>query len=134
MTTIGYHYIVEAAGCDPGVISDPAKTQEVLVEAARRGKMEVRTVYFYKFRPTGVSGVVIVAESHLSIHTWPEASYAAVDVYVCGENSNPEEAIDFILEAFRAQHAHITEIKRGIRDEDVYTHTLVTWEERPQEE
>jgi len=133
MTTIGFHYIVEAAGCNPEIISDPERTRETLIRAAKQGGMEVRTSYFYKFRPRGVSGMVIVAESHLSIHTWPEEAYAAVDVYVCGENSNPEDAIDFILEAFEARHAHITEIRRGIRDEDVFTHTLVTWEESPQE-
>lgn len=131
MTTVGYHYIVEATGCSPAIIGDPARTREILLQAARVGRMEVKTSYFFKFNPHGISGMLIIAESHISIHAWPEDGYAAVDVYVCGKNANPEKAIDSILEAFEARHAHITEIKRGVKDEDIFTHTLLTWEENP---
>jgi S-adenosylmethionine decarboxylase len=131
VTTIGYHYLVEASGCDPDVIGDPGRTRAALLEAARCGRMETKTSYFYRFSPSGVSGMVIVAESHLSIHTWPEDGYAAIDVYVCGEASEPEEAIEVVLRAFGAAHAHVTEVKRGVRDEDVFTHTLLSWDEQP---
>lgn len=129
MDTIGFHYIVEAAGCRPEVIGDPERMREVLLAGAKAGKMEVRTSYFYRFTPTGVSGVVIVAESHITIHTWPEYRYVALDVYVCGTSSFPEEAIDYILKELGCTYAHVSEIKRGIRDEDVYTHTILTWDE-----
>ena len=129
MDTIGYHYIVEATGCDPEILADPDRILEVLVGAARSGNMEVKTSYFFKFTPKGVSGVVIVAESHITIHTWPENRYAAIDVYVCGTNSRPEDAIDQILAELGCTYAHVSEIRRGIRDEDVYTHTILTWEE-----
>jgi len=93
--------------------------------------MEVKASYFFKFSPMGVSGVVIVAESHISVHTWPEKGYAALDVYTCGENADPEKAVDYILEQFKAQYAHVSEIKRGIEEEDrTFTHTILTWEER----
>jgi S-adenosylmethionine decarboxylase len=131
VTTIGYHYLVEASGCDPEVIGDPGRTRAALLEAARCGRMETKTSYFYRFSPSGVSGMVVIAESHLSIHTWPEEGYAAIDVYVCGEASEPEEAIEVILKAFGAAHAHVTEVKRGVRDEDVFTHTLLSWDEQP---
>lgn len=129
MDTIGFHYIVEATGCNPKIIGDPDKLRELLLSAAKAGGMEVKTSYFYRFTPTGVSGVVIVAESHISLHTWPENQYAALDVYVCGIKPNPEETINVILHALGASHAHITEIQRGIKDEDVYTHAILTWEE-----
>ncbi|MEW6442456.1 MAG: adenosylmethionine decarboxylase [bacterium] len=132
--TIGYHYIVEAAGCDPQILASPDAMREILTQSAKAGDMTVRTSYFYRFAPcgesgSGVSGLVIVAESHLSLHTWPEKGYAALDVFVCGEAAKPEAAIHYILESLGCRDAHVTEIKRGIQDEDAYTHAMVTWDE-----
>ncbi len=132
LNTIGYHYIVEAAGCDGATIGSTDRMREILTEAARVGGMGVRTSYFYRFSPTGVSGVVIVSESHISIHTWPERGYAALDVFVCGEDAKPEDAIHYIITNMGSTDAHVTEIKRGIQDEDAYTHAMVTWDETAQ--
>lgn len=126
--TVGYHYVVEASGCDPEVLGDVNKLRELLLKAAKNSRMEVKGSYFFKFSPTGVSGTLIVAMSHISIHTWPEHGYAALDVYVCGTGSDPEKAVNEILAGLKAKHAHITEIQRGIRDNDEYTHVIVTWE------
>jgi S-adenosylmethionine decarboxylase len=132
MDTKGLHYIVEASGCDPQILEDVNKLKEILMNAAKVGKMDVRTVHFYKFSPRGVSGLVIVSASHISIHTWPEHGYAAIDVYICGQGSNTEEAIQHILQSIKAKHAHITEIERGIKDEEgLYTHTILSWDEIP---
>ncbi len=131
--TIGYHYVVEASGCNPEEIATPNRVRDTLLEAARLGQMEVKTSNFFRFTPEGVSGVVIIAESHISIHTWPENRYAAVDVYVCGERSEPEKAIEFILQRFGAGHAHISEIKRGLEYDGEFTHQILTWEEEPAE-
>ncbi|WP_457590805.1 adenosylmethionine decarboxylase [Geoglobus sp.] len=129
METEGVHIIVEASGCDPEVISDPKKIERIFKDAARHAKMTVKASYFFKFMPTGVSGAVIIAESHISIHTWPELGYAALDVYTCGD-SDPEKAVDYILERIGAKHAHVSEVRRGIREEEgTYTHTILTWEE-----
>ncbi|KUJ98450.1 MAG: S-adenosylmethionine decarboxylase proenzyme [Thermococcales archaeon 44_46] len=131
MDTIGYHYVVEASGCDPEVLKDPNKIREIFLEAAKVGNMEVKASYFFRFSPTGVSGVVIVAESHISVHTWPEEGYAALDVYTCGEKADPEKAVDYILEKFGAQYAHVSEVKRGIKEEEgTFTHMILTWEEK----
>lgn len=91
--------------------------------------MDVRITHFYKFSPTGVSGMVVVTGSHISIHTWPENKYAAIDIYICGTSTYPEKAIDYILENIEAKYAHITEIERGVKDNDTYTHTILTWDE-----
>ncbi|HDH07135.1 MAG TPA: adenosylmethionine decarboxylase [Thermoproteales archaeon] len=127
--TVGYHYIIEASGCDKEILKDSHKLRDILVEGAKIGKMDIRIVHFYKFSPTGVSGMVVVSESHVSIHTWPEEGYAAIDVYICGENTEPEKTIEYILEHIKAKYAHITEIKRGIKDNDEYTHSILSWDE-----
>jgi len=129
LDTIGYHYIVEAAGCDPDILRNPDRMREVLIHAAKQGEMGVRNSFFYKFAPEGVSGVVIVSESHISAHTWPEKGYAALDVYICGDEAKPERAIEVFLREMGARDAHVTEIKRGIPDEDVFTHAMLTWDE-----
>ncbi|RLE72919.1 MAG: adenosylmethionine decarboxylase [Thermoprotei archaeon] len=135
MNTIGFHYIIEASGCDPKILTDANALKKILLEAARVGGMDVRSTYFYKFTPQGVSGMVIVSESHISIHTWPEKGYAAIDVYTCDTNSKPEKTVNYILEKIKAEYAHITEIERGIEDEDgTYTHMILSWDEAPQEE
>ncbi len=130
--TIGFHYVVEAAGCDPEILGDANRIREIFLEAAKVGKMEIKASYFFKFSPpTGVSGMVIVAESHISIHTWPERGYAALDVYTCGTSADPEKAVDYILEQLKARYAHVSEIKRGGIEEDdnTFTHMILTWEE-----
>ena len=134
MNTIGYHYIVEAAGCDSEILGSPDRMREILTDAARAGDMGVRSSFFYRFSPSGVSGVVIVSESHISVHTWPENRYAALDVFVCGEETRPEKAIHCILKEIGSRDAHVTEIKRGIQDEDAYTHAMVTWDETVEED
>ncbi|RLF75851.1 S-adenosylmethionine decarboxylase [Palaeococcus sp. (in: euryarchaeotes)] len=128
--TIGYHYIVEAAGCNEEILSDANRIREIFLKAAEVSDMEVKASYFFKFSPTGVSGMVIVAESHISVHTWPEEKYAALDVYTCGEKADPEKAVDYILEQFKAEYAHVSEVKRGIKEEEgTFTHMILTWEE-----
>ncbi len=127
--------MVEASGCDPGILKDANALKKILIESAKVGEMDVRSTYFYKFSPYGVSGMVIVSGSHISIHTWPEKGYAAIDVYTCDVDSKPEKTIDYILEKIGASYAHITEIERGIEDEDgTYTHTILSWDEAPQED
>ncbi len=127
---IGHHYIVEASGCDPEIIGSVSKVQQILVQAAEIAGATVWAVSFNKFSPKGVSGVVVISESHLSTHTWPEFGYGALDIYTCGEKVDPEKAISYAVEAFGAATSHMTEITRGIDDEDkIYYHSLITWEE-----
>jgi S-adenosylmethionine decarboxylase len=125
----GVHYIVEVSGCDD-TITKVQELQEILTEAARRAHAQVWSVSFNKFPPNGVSGVVVISESHLSCHTWPEVNYMALDIYTCGEHTEPMIAVDYVLEKVKAKHMHITEITRGLDDNDnVFYHSLITWEE-----
>jgi len=128
--SIGHHYIVEASGCDPGIISDVSKVQQILVRAAEIAGAKVWSVSFSKFPPSGVSGVVVISESHISTHTWPEYGYGALDFYTCGSTVDPEKGLFYAVEAFGASSSHITEITRGIEEGDkVFYHSFVTWEE-----
>ncbi|MBE3577473.1 MAG: S-adenosylmethionine decarboxylase proenzyme [Limnochordales bacterium] len=110
---LGRHILCEAYGCDPEVLNDRQLVEELMVEAALDAGAEVREVAFHKFAPQGVSGVVVISESHLAIHTWPEYGYAAIDVFTCGERVDPRVACDLILRGLRATEHHKSEVFRG---------------------
>ncbi len=127
--TIGHHYIVEASGCDPKIIGSVEKVQQILVKAAEVAGAQVWSISFSRFPPHGVSGVVVISESHISTHTWPEFGYVALDIYTCGKHVDPEKAVVFAVEAFGSSTSHITEITRGLDEGDsIYYHGFVTWE------
>jgi S-adenosylmethionine decarboxylase len=133
INTIGRHYVVEASGCNPEVINDMKRVEEILVQAAKQARASVVTTAFHRFYPQGVSGVVVVSESHIAVHTWPEKGYAALDIYTCGDHTMPDEAVKYVLKEFGATSAHITYIVRGLESEekkDLYLHELETKEER----
>ena len=129
MSPQGVHFIVEVSGCGEA-ISDVSRLQDILVEAAKRANTQVWSVSFNRFPPNGVSGVVVISESHLSVHTWPEENYMALDIYTCGAKSMPFKAVEYVLEKIEAKRSHITEITRGLDDNDrIFYHSFITWEE-----
>src|SRR5690554_8003446 len=111
---LGRHILCEAYGCDAQVLNDLDAVQRIMVDAAIVSGAEVREVAFHHFSPYGVSGVVVISESHLAIHTWPEYGYAAVDVYTCGDRVNPWDAYDYLVKQFGAGRVTATEMRRGI--------------------
>jgi S-adenosylmethionine decarboxylase len=114
MKILGRHLIVELVDCDRAVLDDAAAMEKHLNEAARlSGATIVRSV-FHRYNPQGVSGVVVIAESHVSLHTWPEYGYAAVDFFTCGDRVDPYMAHDYLKEALHAGDAQVRELKRGI--------------------
>jgi S-adenosylmethionine decarboxylase len=120
---------VEASGCGE-IITDVSKLQDILVEAAKQANTQVWSVSFSRFPPNGVSGVVVISESHLSVHTWPEENYMALDIYTCGAKSMPFKAVEYVLQKVDAKRSHITEISRGLDDDDhIFYHSFITWEE-----
>lgn len=116
MNVLGRHVLAEVYGCEFSILNDVKKVEEAMVNAALEAGAEIREVVFHKFSPQGVSGVVVISESHLAIHTWPELGYAAVDVFTCGEKVNPWDACNFLAEKFGAKHVAASETKRGIID------------------
>ena len=85
-----------------------------MVTAAKIAKATIVGTHFHQFSPYGISGVVVIAESHVAIHTWPEHGYAAVDIFTCGETLSPEIAAQFLVEKFQARQPSLMELKRGL--------------------
>jgi S-adenosylmethionine decarboxylase len=127
MKALGHHILVELSQCNPEVLCSLTKVREYIVEAAKRANTQIKEVALHKFTPQGVSGVVVIAESHLSIHTWPEFQYAAIDIYTCGESANPWKACEFLADAFQARQIVQTVVERGIETpEGWYSHATVS--------
>jgi len=116
---LGRHILCEVYGCDPGVVDDVNKVEEIMRDAALQAGAEIREVAFHKFSPQGVSGVVVISESHLTVHTWPEYRYAAVDVFTCGEKVDPWVACRYIRDKFKAENMLASELERGVLEEHV---------------
>ena len=114
MNALGRHLLLELFDCDFDAISNLEAVKGALVEAAKRAHATIVDVVFHEFNPFGVSGVVVIAESHLSIHTWPEYRYAAVDVFSCGDVLQPHVAADYLVEQLGAGRASVVELQRGI--------------------
>lgn len=130
METVGHHYIVEGSGCAPDVISRVEQVEQIMAQATEVANVQVWAISFHRFSPTGVSGVVVISESHLSVHTWPELGYVALDIFTCGDRAKPEAAVQHALKAFGATSMHITEVTRGLDEGDrIFFHSMVTWEE-----
>ena len=125
MKALGTHIIVELSDCNPRILSDVEHVTDILVTAAKQANAEVLQTAFHRFMPQGVSGVVVIAESHLSIHTWPEYGYAAMDIYTCGDHTDPWKACRYAAEQFQAKQMLTTEVRRGLPDEaGVYSHVV----------
>ncbi|MDC0231078.1 polyamine aminopropyltransferase [Aureispira] len=110
---LGRHILVEFFGCSASILNDVICIEEAMVSAAKTANATVINSTFHHFSPYGVSGVVVIQESHLAIHAWPEYQYAAVDIFTCGNEVQPWVAYDFLKQAFEASHGSSMEIKRG---------------------
>ncbi|NOX19980.1 MAG: S-adenosylmethionine decarboxylase proenzyme [Nitrospirae bacterium] len=114
MHALGKHLLVELKDCNPEIIKDLNTVREAMLTAARQARATIIDVAFHEFSPFGISGMVVIAESHLSIHTWPEYGYAAVDIFTCGDIIKPELAARYLIEKFESKNPSIVEMKRGI--------------------
>lgn len=110
----GKHYILELVDCDPELLKSVSTVEGVMERAARESKATVLNTHYHQFEPHGVSGFVLIAESHFSIHTWPEHGYASVDIQTCGEIMDADLAAEIIVEGFRSKNHHCQVIKRGV--------------------
>ena len=113
MKALGNHILVEFYHCDKEVLNNVAYVEQLMNEASILSGATVVGSHFHTFNPHGVSGVVIIAESHLSIHTWPEYGYAAVDIFTCGEAIDDEKAFQHLKKHFKANNTATIEMKRG---------------------
>lgn len=109
---LGNHILVEFMNCDPHIMNDVATIERDMVDAARKAGATVINSTFHHFSPYGVSGVVVIQESHLAIHTWPEYGYAAVDLFTCGE-MDAWISFDYLKDCFKSKSYSAIEMKRG---------------------
>ncbi|MCA9537392.1 MAG: adenosylmethionine decarboxylase [Myxococcales bacterium] len=111
-STFGRHLLAELHGCDPAVLDDVDAVDRVMRDAAHATGARVVTTAIHRFAPQGVTGVVVIEESHLSIHTWPEHGYAAIDVYTCGD-CDPEAALPVAAAGLGATAHEVMFVERG---------------------
>lgn len=113
---LGVQLLAEIWECDQEKLNNVKTIEEVMVNAAKKAGAEIREVVFHRFEPQGVSGVVVISESHLTIHTWPELAYAAVDIFTCGERVDPWDALESITHDLNAEEANVMEFSRGMKN------------------
>ena len=114
MDALGHHLLIELYGCDVEILNDCEKIEKIMNTAALLANAHIVGNIFHQFNPHGISGVVIIAESHFSIHTWPEYGYAAIDIFTCGNEMRTDLAYAYMIEHFKAKSSAIVEMKRGI--------------------
>ncbi|HET7812923.1 MAG TPA: adenosylmethionine decarboxylase [Candidatus Baltobacteraceae bacterium] len=134
MKALGTHIVCELSGCNSEALTDVDAVHSMMIAAARKARATIMESAFHRFEPQGVSGTVILAESHLSIHTWPEKGYAAMDFYTCGDHTDPWLACQHAAEVLGAKNMLTTEFKRGIEAKGgTFTHvvTATEAEDRP---
>lgn len=116
MNALGKHLLLELKDCDKEVLNDISFLKSVLLAAAGEAGATVLGESFHRFNPHGVSGVVIISESHLCIHTWPEHGYAAADIFTCGDSVQPQKAADILISKLGSKNHSILEVQRGTLD------------------
>lgn len=119
MKSLGRQLVVEFYDCSPEILNDIRQVEYHMKEAAIVAGSTIVQSVFHFFNPQGVSGTVVIAESHLAIHTWPEYGYAAIDIFTCGEEVNPWAAYRYLKEALQSQYDTVKAMERGLFDFEV---------------
>lgn len=110
------HLLVDLYGCPADLLNDVTTLEKVMIEAAQRAGATVINSMFHHFSPFGVSGVVVIQESHLTIHTWPEQGFAAVDLFTCGTQTKPRHALTHLKHALQSTRIEVRQFRRGQGD------------------
>ena len=110
---LGHHTLIELHGCDEAKLRDVAGVRALMLDAVRQSGGTYVTDVFHHFSPHGVSGVIVIAESHVTIHTWPEHGYAAADVFTCGDSFRHEVFVGMTRHGLNAQRADTRTLERG---------------------
>ncbi len=113
MDALGRHILVELYGCPPSALNDVTHIEQSMVKAAREAGATIINTTFHPFSPYGVSGTVVIQESHLAVHTWPEYGFAAVDLFTCGDKLDPWTSYGSLKASFQATHGSTLEMHRG---------------------
>ncbi|MFL0723428.1 MAG: adenosylmethionine decarboxylase [Prochlorococcus sp.] len=109
---VGKHCILELYDCDQAKLNDEAFIRTTITTAAKRAGATLLNLITHRFEPQGVTGLALLAESHISIHTWPENGYAAVDVFTCGDQTMPEQACELLRQELGAKSHALKSFQR----------------------
>ncbi len=112
---LGTHFLLDVAGSPFEILDDIAVIEKALVETAQRMGAKVLGAHLHRLTPQGISGIVVISESHLTIHTWPERGEAAIDIFSCGDAGKARDAIQLLVSRVGAKEHRLVEMKRGLR-------------------
>jgi S-adenosylmethionine decarboxylase len=115
LNALGRHLLMELEDCNEETLNNLEALKAAMLTAADEAGATILGESFHRFAPHGISGVVVIAESHLCIHTWPEYGYAAADIFTCGTTVQPEKAAELLVEKLGARKHSLQEIPRGLR-------------------
>ena len=114
MNILGVHILMELKECNPRLLDDLNYVREAMIRAANGVGAHIVGESFHHFSPQGVTGILAIAESHISIHTWPEHCYAAADIFTCGSSFPPQMAAEILIKELESKQPEITEVRRGL--------------------
>lgn len=115
---LGRHCIADISHCKIKKLDNVDFIKKILIESAKECNLHVVNDMFYKFNPIGVSGILVLSESHITIHTWPEYDFVAIDAFTCGKNMNPNEVCEKVATKFKGIITNIKKIDRGVLDDN----------------
>ena len=121
MNVLGLHLLLELRECNPSLLNDLNHIRLAMLRAANDAGAHVIGESFHQFSPQGVTGILAIAESHISIHTWPEYGYAAADIFTCGSGFQARKIADILVKELESRDPEITEVIRGLLPEAVAT-------------
>ena len=124
---LGTHYLAEFFDCNRQIINDVSLIEHIMIEATKRSGARIIKPFFHQFNPQGISGVIVIAESHFAIHTWPEHGYTAVDLFSCAD-FDYKSALNHIRINIGAGYYSVALIRRGILPDSKGFHRA-EWEE-----
>ncbi len=110
---LGRHVLLEFFGCAPETLSRVNYVKDALLNSARISNAKIVDTLFHQFLPYGVSGVVVIEESHFTIHTWPEHGYAAIDLFTCSNDVDVENAVEYLRSTLQPENVERIEVDRG---------------------
>ncbi len=113
MIDVGAHYVLELYDCPVALLNDLDFVKEAIRKAAESAATTLLKEVSHKFHPHGVTALALLAESHISVHTWPEMRYAAADAFTCGDRADPKKACEFFVGAFQPGSYRMRKIVRG---------------------
>ena len=113
MVSVGSHCLLELYGCPAGPLDDADFVRDALRRAAEEAGVTLLNEVSHRFHPQGITAIGLLAESHISIHTWPELGYAGADIFTCGDTAVPEKACEYLTRVFKPTRHHLRKIPRG---------------------